>query len=67
MFLTKGGLIKLADLDQIDIMGVLIAGVCHDLDHDGYNNSYHIMAQTDRAIRYNDIAVQEAYHSAETF
>ena len=45
----------------------MIAAVCHDLGHDGYNNTYHVNAITERAIDSNDGAVQEIFHSAELF
>lgn len=48
-------------------MAFLIAATCHDLGHDGFNNGYHVNAFTDRAIRFNDVSVQESYHAAETF
>lgn len=38
-------------------MALLIASICHDFKHDGLNNSYHVNAQTERAITYNDVAV----------
>lgn len=57
LFLTKGNLIELAELDHIDIMAFLIGAVCHDLGHDGFTNGYHVNAITERAIRYNDISV----------
>ena len=49
------------------MLSCVIAGVCHDYDHDGLNNSYHVNAISDRAIRYSDAAVQENYHVAESF
>lgn len=67
LILTQGGLINLAGLHSIDILSFLIAAACHDLGHDGYTNGYHINAFTDRAIKSNDISVQESYHVAETF
>jgi hypothetical protein len=67
LFLTNGGLINILELSKIDILSFLVACICHDLGHDGYTNGYHVNAQTDRAIRYNDISVQENYHAAETF
>lgn len=41
--------------------------MCHDYDHDGLNNSYHVNAISPRAVRYSDKAVQENYHVAESF
>ena len=57
LFLTQGNLIKLLELEQIDIMAFLTAAICHDLGHDGYTNGYHVNAFTDRAIRSNDVSV----------
>jgi high affinity cGMP-specific 3',5'-cyclic phosphodiesterase 9 len=51
----------------VDVLSFLLAGICHDLGHDGYTNGYHINAMTDRAIRYSDVSVQENFHAAETF
>lgn len=33
---------------------LLIAAICHDLDHDGYTNSFHIHSQSPLAQQYND-------------
>ena len=62
LFLNQGNLIELAGLDHIDILSFLTAALCHDLGHDGFTNGYHVNAQTERAICYNDVAVQENYH-----
>jgi high affinity cGMP-specific 3',5'-cyclic phosphodiesterase 9 len=67
LFLTQGELTKVLELDHIDIMSFLTAAVCHDLGHDGFTNGYHCNACTTRAIRYNDVSVQENYHVAEAF
>lgn len=67
LFLTEGQIINLAELDHIDIISFLVAAICHDLGHDGFTNGYHINALTERAIRYNDVSVQENYHVAEAF
>jgi hypothetical protein len=34
---------------------LMIAAICHDIDHDGFTNSYHINSQSQRAERYNDV------------
>lgn len=60
-------MINLLELNQIDILAFLLAGICHDLGHDGFTNGYHINAMTERTIRYSDISVQENFHAAETF
>lgn len=33
---------------------LLIAALCHDLDHDGFTNSFHIHSQSPLSQRYND-------------
>ncbi|KAM9347689.1 high affinity cGMP-specific 3',5'-cyclic phosphodiesterase 9A [Symphorus nematophorus] len=65
------GLIWLTDLrskmDSVDLMIMLTSAVCHDLDHTGYNNAYQINAQTELALRYNDISPLENHHCAVAF
>jgi len=46
---------------------VLVGAACHDFAHDGYNNAFHVNANTYRAIRSLDQSVQEAWHAAESF
>lgn len=47
ILLTEGKLINIADLEHIDILAFLIAAVCHDFGHDGFNNGYHVNALTE--------------------
>lgn len=65
------GLIWLTDLrnklGRIDLLIMLTSALCHDLDHPGYNNVYQINAQTDLALRYNDISPLENHHCAVAF
>ncbi|XP_029369626.1 high affinity cGMP-specific 3',5'-cyclic phosphodiesterase 9A-like [Echeneis naucrates] len=65
------GLIWLTDLRgklaTIDLLIMLTSALCHDLDHPGYNNVYQINAQTDLALRYNDISPLENHHCAVAF
>ncbi|XP_056157562.1 high affinity cGMP-specific 3',5'-cyclic phosphodiesterase 9A-like [Lampris incognitus] len=65
------GLIWLTDLrdkfEKIDLFIMLTSALCHDLDHPGYNNVYQINAQTDLALRYNDISPLENHHCAVAF
>ena len=57
---------ELAHLNYLDLIGAITASACHDLDHDGFNNTYHVNFMTDRAIRYHDKAVQENWHASES-
>mmetsp|Transcript_5979 Transcript_5979/g.7647 ORF Transcript_5979/g.7647 Transcript_5979/m.7647 type:complete len:90 (+) Transcript_5979:89-358(+) len=43
-----------------------MAGACHDFGHDGFTNTFHVNDITQRAIRYNEISVQENFHAAES-
>jgi len=42
----------------------LVAAICHDVDHDGYNNRFHVNAGSELAVRYNDNAVLENHHAS---
>lgn len=64
---TKGELLYWGQLNELDVLSTIISAVCHDYDHDGLNNAYHVNAVSERAIRYSDRAVQENYHVAESF
>ncbi|XP_030610510.1 high affinity cGMP-specific 3',5'-cyclic phosphodiesterase 9A-like isoform X2 [Archocentrus centrarchus] len=65
------GLMWLTDLrsklESIDLLIMLTSALCHDLDHPGYNNVYQINAQTDLALRYNDMSPLENHHCAVAF
>ncbi|XP_031725831.1 high affinity cGMP-specific 3',5'-cyclic phosphodiesterase 9A [Anarrhichthys ocellatus] len=52
---------------QVDLLILMTAAVCHDLDHPGFNNTYQINAKTDLAVRYNDISPLENHHCAVAF
>ncbi|DBB04290.1 TPA: hypothetical protein ACH3X1_012787 [Trebouxia sp. C0004] len=54
-------------LNRVDQLVLLIAALCHDVDHDGHTNSFHIQTQTPLAQRYNDMSVMENHHCALTF
>ena len=46
---------------------MLLAALCHDLDHDGHSNSFHVYTQSEIARLYNDSSVMENHHCALTF
>ena len=56
-FLSIGKVTEKAKLNYLDQISAIIAGACHDFEHDGYNNSYHVNFMTHRAVRYHDKAV----------
>ncbi|CAI5736282.1 unnamed protein product [Peronospora destructor] len=54
-------------LRPLDRAVSLIAAGMHDFMHDGFNNSFHISTASEIALRYNDNAVLENYHVAQSF
>jgi len=48
------------------MVSAITAAACHDYDHDGYTNSFHVKFMNDRAIRSFDKAVQESWHAADS-
>lgn len=54
LMLSKGGLYEGAELQALDGLSLIVAAACHDFDHDGLNNPYHVAAVTPRAVRYSD-------------
>ncbi|KFB37324.1 hypothetical protein ZHAS_00004615 [Anopheles sinensis] len=54
-------------LGELEVLVLLVACICHDLDHPGYNNIYQINARTELALRYNDISPLENHHCSIAF
>ena len=57
MFFKEGNFHTIAQLNYLDMVSAITASACHDFDHDGMNNAYHVNFMTDRALRYHDKAV----------
>lgn len=51
--------------EKIDILSLMIAAVCHDIGHPGFNNGFHINSLSSYAVQYNDKSVLENYHASE--
>jgi len=51
-------------LQEIDWLALLLAAVCHDLEHPGTTNSYQVNTGSALALRYNDASVLENHHSS---
>lgn len=49
------------------VLALLIAGLCHDVDHTGRSNSFEISSQSHLSILYHDKSVLENHHAAVTF
>ncbi|CAO3600457.1 unnamed protein product [Absidia cylindrospora] len=57
----------LKQLQSIDMAPLLIAALCHDMGHPGYNNLYQVNFKTSLAQRYNNTSVLENYSVDITF
>jgi len=64
-FLTKGGLE--GKMTDNDLFAAIVAAICHDFDHPGYNNAFLVNAKSDLALRYNDSSVLENHHLSASF
>jgi len=50
-----------------DIFALLVAALCHDMDHPGTTNTFHANSLSSLAVRYNDQSILEHHHSASLF
>eukprot|EP00003_Mantamonas_plastica_P008054 TRINITY_DN1695_c0_g1_i1.p1 TRINITY_DN1695_c0_g1~~TRINITY_DN1695_c0_g1_i1.p1 ORF type:complete len:663 (-),score=188.44 TRINITY_DN1695_c0_g1_i1:3541-5529(-) len=50
-----------------DCFALLIAALGHDVGHPGLTNDFHVRAQTDLAIIYNDLSPLESFHCSTLF
>lgn len=51
-------------LTLFDILGLLIAAMCHDLDHPGNNNAFEVMTRSQLALNHSDDSVLERHHAS---
>lgn len=54
-------------LSEEDQLTLLISAICHDLEHSGFSNVYHVNAQTMLARTYNDRSPLENHHCDVAF
>ncbi|KAL6078220.1 High affinity cAMP-specific and IBMX-insensitive 3',5'-cyclic phosphodiesterase 9A [Balamuthia mandrillaris] len=47
---------------KLETLALLVAALCHDLDHPGLSNQYHINAVTSLALLYNNCSPLENHH-----
>eukprot|EP00497_Spongosphaera_streptacantha_P001619 TRINITY_DN2177_c0_g1_i2.p1 TRINITY_DN2177_c0_g1~~TRINITY_DN2177_c0_g1_i2.p1 ORF type:complete len:308 (-),score=50.58 TRINITY_DN2177_c0_g1_i2:108-1031(-) len=55
------------NFDLVGIFASILSAIVHDVKHPGTNNPFQISFQTELATCYNDIAVLENMHIAETW
>ena len=51
----------------LDLLGILIAALGHDLGHPGLTNPFHINSSSELAITYNDVSCLENFHASKLF
>ena len=51
----------------LDLLGILIAALGHDLAHPGFTNPYHINSSSELALTYNDFSCLENFHASTLF
>ena len=51
----------------LDLLGILISALGHDLGHPGLTNPFHINASSELAITYNDVSCLENFHASKLF
>ena len=58
--------LSLAGLDKVfkplELFALLLSTVCHDANHDGFNNIYNVKAATPLGILFKDQSVMETHH-----
>ncbi len=51
----------------MDQFALLVAALCHDTNHDGVNNAFHMNAYDELALTYNDTSLLESMHARKCF
>ena len=67
VFLNKGKMNNLINLDIYNLCALFISCMVHDFKHPGVTNNFLINNNDPIAVRYNDKSVLENFHVAETF
>lgn len=53
---------KFDNFNYLQIVALILAAAAHDVDHDGFNNNFHINSGSKLALKYNDRSVLENHH-----
>jgi hypothetical protein len=66
LFLTQSQL-RHTRLRSIDTLALMLSAICHDLEHEGLTNAYHVNSGSALARLYNDASPNENNHCAVGF
>ena len=58
---------EIAETSVLDLLGMIVSAMGHDLGHPGLNNNYLINSGNDLAITYNDASCLENFHTSYLF
>ena len=58
---------EICETSVLDLLGMIVSAMGHDLGHPGLNNNFHINDKSELAITYNDASVLENFHSSFLF
>ena len=58
---------EIAETTVLDLLGIIVSAMGHDLGHPGLNNNYLINSSSDLAITYNDASCLENFHTSYLF
>lgn len=62
--MIKSSAVLRSVLTKLDIFAVMIASLCHDIDHGGLNNAFQVNAQTPLAMLFTNMSIMETYHAS---
>ncbi|KAI9224093.1 hypothetical protein BC828DRAFT_395535 [Blastocladiella britannica] len=64
IILRESGLVN--ELSEAVSTMLVLAALCHDVDHEGLTNAYHIATESQLATLYNDVCPMENHHAGLT-
>ncbi|EAY20657.1 3'5'-cyclic nucleotide phosphodiesterase family protein [Trichomonas vaginalis G3] len=53
-------------IPKVELFALLVAAICHDLNHDGFTNDYNVKAETPLGILFKNQSVMEMHHCEVT-
>jgi hypothetical protein len=67
LFLNTSVSLRRQQLQDLDWLTLLLAALCHDLEHPGTTNAFQVNTRSPLALRYNDTSVLENHHCCAGF
>jgi len=67
VFLLTSGLYRCGHILDLEVFGLMVAAIGHDMDHPGVNNAFLVNHSDQLALHYNDRSVLEMMHAANLF